>query len=439
MHIAGIIAEYNPFHEGHLYLIRQIREELGADTPIVVIMSGAFVQRGEPAILDRNSRVSAVLSCGVDLVFELPFTFACASADRFARGGVQSLLASQVVTDLYFGAEHASLSDLQEIASLDFEHDPVFQSDLEKNLKEGLPYAAAWESAAISSLASTKANQLSVDSDTFASIVREPNNLLAIAYLRELEASGSTITPHLVERNGRYHDDALSADVLPSATAIRSAVLAKYGKVSHGDWVQSLGELSSHLPAPMLAEMLHQWNKDTRPLGEEELLASAWPLLRAVSAEDLAKYAYMGSGLAAYLSNTIRKLHYDPNRSLAELFRSEVSTRCFSYTRIMRAISSLVIGQKEADLLELSTPMYLRLLGFSERGRSVLKEMRQHAALPILSRASDAFHHGKNPILARMDELDRISHDYWTLQARGTWEEDFHQDVIQYKRNRIYR
>lgn len=437
MHVAGIIAEYNPFHEGHLYLIRKIREELGADTPIVIIMSGEFVQRGEPAIIDRRSRTSAVLSCGADLVLELPFTFACASADRFAHGAVQSLLATKIVTDLYFGAEHTSLSDLSEIARLDFEHDSIFLDELDRNLREGLPYAAAWEASARSVLVNK--SDCSLDEDTFTSILREPNNLLAIAYLREIIVSGSTLTPHLVARNGSYHELSLSAEHLPSASAIRHEVLSQHKKQSHGEWLQSLGTLAPYLPASMLAEMLHLWNTDSQPMGPDDLLTVALPILRSMGSDELAEYAYMGNGLAAYLKNTMAKLHYNPALSLSELFQKDVSTRCFSSTRIMRALSSLVTGQKASDLQLLTEPVFLRLLGFSERGRLLLKEMRTAIDLPIFSRASDALHHSKNSHIARMDELDRISHDFWTFHARGTWEEDFHQDVIQFKRNRLYR
>ncbi len=439
MHIAGIIAEYNPFHEGHQYLIHQIREELGADTPIIVMMSGDFVQRGEPAIIDRRSRVCAILSCGVDVVFELPFTFACASADRFAHGAVHSLLATTLVTDLYFGAEHDSLSDLQEIAKIDFEHDAVFQTELDQKLKEGLVYAAAWEAAALASLSTESNISCPLTAEKFTSIIREPNNLLAISYLREISSSDGAITPHLIQRMGAYHSVSLTTEVLPSAAAIRQQVFHQYQTLPHGDWISRLNSLAEHVPAPMLAEMLQKWNAGTPPLGEETLISAAFPLLRAMCVDDLEQYAYMNSGLAAHLKHTVSKLSFQSDIPLSEQFRQAASTRCFAYTRIMRAVTSLLIGQKEQDLQSLSNPTYLRLLGFSEKGRTILKDMRRSVKIPIFSRASDALHYGKDLMLTRMDELDRISHDFWTFHARGTWDEDFHQEVVQFKRNRIYR
>ena len=436
MHVAGIVAEYNPFHEGHLHLIRKIREELGEKTPVVIIMSGAFVQRGEPALIDRTSRTCAVLSCGADLVFELPFTFACGSADRFAHGAIRSLVESNGITDLYFGAEHDSLSDLSAIAQIDFEKEESFQQKRDELLKEGLPYAAAWEGAALSVLSSSE-NALSPE--VFSSIVGKPNNLLAIAYLRELSSLKSTITPHLILRKGSYSDPNLKEGTFPSATAVRENIRAHLISGGKSQLLSHLVELRPYLPDEMLSEMLHLWHGSTRPMGDADLLSSALPIIRSMSSEDLTGYAYMGNGLAGYLKNAISKLHFDPNTDLPSLFRKEISTKCFSYTRIMRAISSLVIGQKEEDIQNLSDPRYLRLLGFSEKGRGVLKEMRSASSLPILSRASDAFHHKKDPVFFRMDELDRLSHDWWTQIARGTWEEDFHQEVIQFKRNKLYR
>ena len=147
----------------------------------------------------------------------------------------------------------------------------------------------------------------------------------------------------------------------------------------------------------------------------------------------------MGGQLAGHLKSAIRSMHCEPDLPLPELFQKNTATRCFSYARIMRALASLAAGQKESDLTLLSDPKYLRLLGFSEKGRAVLKEMRAGSSLPILSRASDALHYGKDPALSRMDALDRASHDFWTQLARGTFEEDFKREVIQYKRGRLYR
>jgi len=440
MRVAGIIAEYNPFHEGHLHLFHKVREELGSDTPIVVVMSGDFVQRGEPAILDYAPRTCAVLSCGADLVFELPFTFATGSADRFAEGAVAMLCRSSIVTDLYFGAECASISALSALSDIDFESIPEFSEKLDSYLKDGQSYAAAWEQAASSVLNGRVAPELE---EQFSSILRKPNNLLAIAYLRALKKLGSKITPHAVLREENYHEETLEAERFPSATALRKALLGENtgisDPVSRVQWISSLGSLSSYIPAPMLSEMLSSWNKNTKPMGAQALISSALPLLRATDAEDLGKVAHMGQNLAFHLKRRVSDMHYQADIPLEKQFYEQVHTRCFSYVRILRALSSLVTGQKESDLTSLSEPKYLRLLGFSEHGRSLLKRMRENCDLPILSRTSDARHYTKDPLFARMNELDILSHDWWTQEARNTWEEDYHFEVIQYKRNRIYR
>ncbi|MBO4473440.1 MAG: nucleotidyltransferase family protein [Clostridiales bacterium] len=468
MRVAGIVAEYNPFHTGHLYLLNKVREELGEDAAIVVIMSGDFVQRGIPAISDRSSRACALLSSGADLVLELPFTFATGSADRFARGSILSLSKSTVVTDLFFGAEHDSLEDLLYIASLDPEADSgseagdLFHSRLEELQKEGQPYAAAWQEAFTAYLEAraetaseecpeTTSSESCLDarhttttttrfsSERLAAILKEPNNILAISYLRELKRCGSDIKPHLVHRENAYHEEGLKEDSFPSATALRKTILERYDTLTKPEFIRSLSDLLPFIPDTMLAEMLCQWNHETRPMGENDLIEAALPLLRASSSEKLAETAHMGPHLAGYLKGAIRNLHYDGNEPVSVLFRKKAETRCFAYTRILRALSSLLVGQTAEDLTALTDPKYLRLLGFSEKGRTVLKAMRGQSELPILSRASDALHYAKDPVFARMDELDRISHDFWTSRARGTFEEDFKREVIQFKRGRLYR
>ena len=439
MSVAGIVAEYNPLHNGHLRLIRRIREELGENTPVVVIMSGEFVQRGIPALTDRTSRVCALLSCGVDVVLELPFTFATGSADRFAHGAVSSLIRSGVITDLYFGAEHDSLTDLSEIAKIDFESDPAFSEVLDTCQKNGLSYAASWEQAASSVMASRTSGSDSVSPKDFSRIIHAPNNILAIAYLRELDRAGSSIAPHLLLREDAYHEESLKESAFPSATALRKQILTRYRSLSKGDFIASASELLLYMPVPMIAEMLHLWNSGTVPMGEKELVSSAIPLIRSMELSRIASAAHMGPQLAGHLKSAVRSMHFDPGKDISISFREAVETRCFSYTRILRALTSLVIGQNEEDLSHLDDPRYLRLLGFSEKGRTVLKAMRSGSEIPILSRASDAFHFGKDPDFSRMDELDRLSHDWWTMKARNTFEEDFKREVIQFKRNRLYR
>lgn len=467
MRVAGIVAEYNPFHNGHLYLLSKVREELGEDTAIVVIMSGAFVQRGIPAVTDRTARTCAALSCGVDVVLELPFTFATGSADRFAKGAIASLLASGVVTDLFFGAEHPELSDLTYLAKLDPEDDPAFRSKLSELQKEGQPYAGAWQEALIAYVQSLSGASMENDSphlpdgasadlpdgaseslpagaghlspEVIAEILRNPNNLLAISYLRELHRAGSGIVPHLVHRENSYHEETLKDSAFASATAIRKRISERYASLPKPEFIRSLSDLLPYLPDDMLAEMLAQWNGGTKPMGEDDLLEAALPVLRATDSAKLAATAHVGEQLAGYLRSTVRDLHYAPATSASSLWQNGASTRCFAYTRILRALASLVVGQTQEDLESLTEPKYLRLLGFSEKGRLVLKSMRKEASLPILSRASDAFHYARDPAFARMDALDRISHDFWTTRARGTFEEDFKREVIQYKRGKLYR
>ena len=211
--------------------------------------------------------------------------------------------------------------------------------------KDGLSYAASWQQAAESILKNIPEGSSPVSTEDFQKILREPNNILAIAYLRELDRSGSSIVPHLIHREDAYHEESLKEGSFPSATAIRKTILESYSQLEKGDFIRSLGDLLPYVPSPMLAEMLHLWNGSTIPMGEEELVSSVLPLLRSTSAGDLAGTAHMGTQLAGHLKTAVRSLHYDPARPVSETFREAAATKCFSYTRILRALSSLATGQ----------------------------------------------------------------------------------------------
>ena len=191
MKVTGIIAEYNPFHNGHLYQINKIKEQ--GDSLIIAVISGNFTQRGEAAIFDKWQRAESAVKSGCDIVLELPFAFACRSAQDFARGGVTLLNRLGIVNQLAFGAECADLSILQNIAlQLD---DKTFQEKLHAHIASGLSYAQAISAA--------------LDSDSeIAMLIKQPNNILAIEYLRSLHLLNSDIRPLLIPRQGAgYHEE----------------------------------------------------------------------------------------------------------------------------------------------------------------------------------------------------------------------------------------
>ena len=209
MAVAGVIAEYNPFHRGHAWQLEELRRRLGTDVPVVACMSGNFVQRGDFALLNKHSRAEMALMGGVDLVLELPTPWAAAGAERFAQGAVAVLAASGVVTHLAFGCESEELAPLQAAA------EGLERAEYPEKLREiagkGISFAAARQQA-LEELSGA------------AGCLSRPNNALAVEYLRALRAQGSLMEPLALPRVGAGHDSGVIC-AYPSASAIREAVL----------------------------------------------------------------------------------------------------------------------------------------------------------------------------------------------------------------------
>ena len=209
----GIIAEYNPFHKGHEYHLKESLKATGAQN-VICVMSGNFVQRGEPAIIDKWARAEIALKNGVDLVLELPVIFSAASAEYFAFGAVSILEATGIVDCLCFGSESGKISDLQAMADIFHEETPKFKELLMKNLSAGFSYPKARELAASQYTSSSSGSALQLS-----------NNILGIEYLKALRKLGSRIQPVTIKRTGSHYNDETFSSTIPSATAIRNVLL----------------------------------------------------------------------------------------------------------------------------------------------------------------------------------------------------------------------
>ena len=205
--VVGIIAEYNPFHNGHLYQIKQIRKQF-PNCCIIVIMSGDFVQRGSAAILNKWSRADVAISSGVDLVLELPFAYACRSAEYFAKGAVQILNATNIIDHIAFGAETSDIAKIFNIAEYFLEPNNIVS--IKSNMKEGLSYP--------------KALQNSLPNKSWQDVISTPNNILAIEYVKQLLVLNSSIKPFLIKRNNSNHNDQSWTGTIASATSIGKSI-----------------------------------------------------------------------------------------------------------------------------------------------------------------------------------------------------------------------
>ena len=442
MKIIAIIAEYNPLHQGHAWQIREARRQLDADSAVLVVMSGPFTQRGEPAIVDKWRRTQMALDAGADLVFELPFAYACGSAERFASGGVQMIQSTGLDCHLVFGSESGDLTALDRIAGI-LAHEPDgFRSLLQDRLSLGLSFPAARQQA----LAAWTGNAAEAD------LLGTANNILAIEYLKAIKRlSKSRLTPMTIRRIGQDYvardlptaqiesprTDSAGSQVFASATAIRRAVEKRVTASTRPDLAGLLDDLVTLLPASSLAELMACIQSGPGPIFPCHLSPLILSHLRSRPDMELEQIAGMGEGLGRRLmaaasrpSVTIPGKQSDCH--LATLL-ADADTRRFTQTRIQRALMSMICGLTQSDLDQFDQaggPQYLRVLGFDSRGRYLLKMMRKLAELPIISKTSDFLEYGSSPALVRMAGLDRIAADVWSLAAGHASGQDFDTPVL---------
>ena len=355
MQVTGIIAEYNPFHNGHLYQIKKIREQ--ADSHVIAVMSGSFTQRGEAAIFDKWQRAQMAVSCGCDLVLELPFVFACRSAQDFAWGGVSLLTRLGIVDTLAFGAESADFTALTEIAGqLD---DSTVQAKLHQGIGSGLSYAQAL----------TKALGTATDAQT---LLRQPNNILAVEYLRSLKLMDSPIKPLLIPRQGAgYHDHKLSGKI-SSATAIRRCL---YEGTDTASIAKAMPAAAYRSISGCSTKQLPVMNRLLLPL-KVKLLTS--------QAADLQSCCGIGEGLENRIIACAQKA-----TDWQELIKA-VTTKRYPSSRIARTLIYLLLGLNTAEMTAFTAdgPLYARLLAASPRGRDLLRSIKDNSTIPLITKTS---------------------------------------------------
>lgn len=334
----GIIAEYNPFHAGHEHQIAEVKRLCGSE--VVAVMSGSFTQRGSPAILDKWTRARLAVLGGVDLVLELPFVSAVRSAQDFARGGIRLLDSLGVVDTLAFGAEVTNVERLK-LAAATFK-EKFFSEELHRLMAAGTSYAA------------TITRILSQVTGLDEKLLRQPNTILAIEYLRGLPES---ITPLLIERIGAAYDDSTLHEEFSSASAIRVALYE-----DDPPWQKISAQVAAETLAALRAEKLAS-------LVDEKFLFRPLMLkLLTLRADELRKIYGMTEGLEYRLLNA----------TTAKTFSELVTTltgRRYTASRIRRLLLYVLLNVTTAEVAELDAATCARVLAFNERGRGLLKKI----------------------------------------------------------------
>lgn len=372
MHTIGIVAEYNPFHSGHAYQLRQSKQLLGGDGAVVAVMSGNWVQQADCAIADKWIRARLALLGGVDLVLELPTVWAAASAETFAFGAVSLLDSAGVVEHLSFGSELGQVAPLRQVAEA--LEAPDISQVLSPFLRRGLPFAAARQAALEETLGPA------------AAALSAPNNTLGIEYLRALSRLHSTIQPLTVRRAGAAHNSLAEETEHRSATQIRRSLRA-------GEGQRAAAYLHPDAPALLLEAGLPSLDLVSRAV-----LAR----LRTMTARDWA--ALPDSGAAEGLPQRLERAGREC--SSPEDFLTRCKTKRYAHARLRRLLLWAYLGLTEAD--RPAAPPYLRVLGFNARGQELLRQMKDRAALPILTK----------PAHAR--DLDEPGRRLFQLEARCT-------------------
>ena len=336
MKIVGIICEYNPLHNGHHRQIRYIRERYGDDCAIVCLMSGNFVQRGQPAVFHKMVRAEAALACGADLVLELPVQAVLSSAEGFAAGGVGILGA--FCDELCFGSECGDESSLMSTARVLLS--PEFSPALREYLDRGLSFPAARQRALERLVAG-------------ASPLTAPNDILGVEYCKAILSSGTPMRPLVITRRGGYHDT-LPEEENPSATALRLCI----GRD---------GDISPYVPAPAAA-LFAGAEDHALSFGERAVLAK----LRTMTDAEFEALPFGSEGLW-------RKLMHESRRcATLEQIASAVKSKRYTRTRIDRMILCAFLGLT-GEMLSSPAP-YTRVLGFSDRGRAALRWAKETGA-----------------------------------------------------------
>ena len=383
MKVVGLITEYNPFHNGHLYHIRKAREVTGADT-VIVVMSGNYVQRGVPAMMPKRLRAFAALEAGVAAVFELPVFFACGSAEYFAEGAIALLDALGCVDAICFGSECGDVKSLGKIAKILADEPEEYSVLLRNYLKSGLSYPRARKAALKSYF----------KDGTLDMILEQPNNILGIEYMKALYKKNSTIRCCTIRRViSGYHDEKLLPS-LSSAAAIRKALaygedfprLTQYSLTDGPAPPGVLLKLKDQVPHSCL-QILKEYFHTRYPVYANDFSLLLKYRLLSETKETLTQYTDISEDLANRIINRAGEF-----LSFSQ-FCSLLKTRELTYARISRCLMHIILGITASDLKAYQKAgycQYAHILGFRKDSTNILSVLKQSAKVPLITRPARA-------------------------------------------------
>lgn len=367
MKVCAVIAEYNPFHLGHAYHLKKARLLTDADY-IIVVMSGNFVQRGDPALIDKYTRTRAALSCGADLVLELPSCFSTGSAEYFARGAISMLDHLGMIDFLCFGSECAEIQFLSQFAEIFLNEPEPYKNILREKLKLGYSYPTARSNALVIAYP-----QLAAD----IAVVSSPNNILGIEYIKALHQRRSRIHPVNIRRTGSDHRDQRLGDVYSSSRALRQAIQSN----------RSIEELRSHIPEEAY-NVLAEYFAQERPLFQNDFSTLLHYKLLSEQAKGYTEYLDITPDLSEKICKYVYQ--FTTFSEFCDLLKSKDMT----YTRISRCLLHILLNIRKEHMEyyidNQDSVCYARLLGFREEAKPLLTAIDRNTSIPLITKMADA-------------------------------------------------
>ncbi len=377
MKTIGLITEYNPFHNGHLYHLHESKN-ISENDLVIAVMNGQFTQRGSPACLDKWQRAKMAVKSGVDLVLELPLVAGIRSAHYFAQGSVRTLAATNIVDEIVFGSETGNIKPLKQIASLLAKEPREFREIFHDELQKGKSYPRAKSKAINKYFASKQINFShsfkSNDLQTPGDIISSPNNILGIEYIKNIYRDNFNITPKTIGRKkANYHDKYIKENNITSATSIRNLVQKdKFTKAKQ------------YMPKNCFNIMLKAKNQGKMPIDRNMFKKIVVSTLRRSSRHEIINCPAFTSDIV----NTImhRQKHADNFDELV----NNVTSKTYTRTRIKRGLLQLVcrlyhLSSKNEEII----PEYIRVLALGSKGEKILSKLAKKADLPVITNPSD--------------------------------------------------
>ncbi len=398
MNVLGIVSEYNPFHNGHFYHLNESKRLTDSDF-VVCVMSGNFVQRGEPAIINKWSRAKAAISNGIDLVIELPFVYSISSAEYFAYTSVKLLDSLGVINTLSFGSESGNIENLQKIAKVLCNEPEDYKMIFKNHIGKGISFPQARSDSLIEYFSGFE-----IDIENIHELISNSNNILAIEYLKALKKLNSYIVPFTLKRLSNDYNNIEFTGSFSSATAIRNSLILSCNELFDDKIEQSM-------PSSSLSILKEEFDTGRGPVSInsfDNLIISA---LRRMSLSDIKQLPNVSEGL----ENRIAEASMSSG-SLDELI-NHVCTKRYTRTRIQRIMMSILGGlTKEDNELFLSNdcPNYIKVLGFSKKGRNLLTLINTKSNLPLITNYSDLINF-ENDAAKRMLQIEAFSTNQYVL------------------------